>query len=230
METTSTSASPRVNSRGNALISFLVLALGVAFVALYQRSTMQHAILVLGGLAFVIPAVIALLAVFTRREVQHVSGLMRVVQIVCGVGGLGLGICILVIPDTFRPLLVYLFAALLVLGGIYQVSTLARRDRQAQYPGWLLIAPGIDVIGGVLMFALPALHGAAHEPIVMLLTGIGFILFGLTGLLTSGYNFSARRARSRQAAAAAPQVAEATPSAAAPVSEPSQPSAPNPGS
>ena len=113
-----------MSNKRNALISVILIALGVVFIWLYNRDTLPRSIVLLCGLAFVFPAVISLLSIFISRKNNSRSSGLRAVQLVCAIGALVLGGCIIFMPDVFRPLLVYPFAALMVFGGAFQIFQL----------------------------------------------------------------------------------------------------------
>ncbi len=118
---------------------------------------------------------------------------------VCGVGGLGLGLCIMLMPDVFRPLLFYPFGALMIVGGLFQVFQLSNRNRPTNYPGWLYVAPILVLAAGIVTLCLPALHGESSERWLVLVSGIAALLFGINGIIISVENYRHARAEIRKA-------------------------------
>jgi uncharacterized membrane protein len=110
-----------------------------------------------------------------------------------------LGIVILVVPEVFRPLLVYLFGALLIFSAAWQFNLMMRRNRTTLYPIWLMVAPILIVVLGVVMMTLDAFKGTNNEKTLVLATGIGFTLFGLIGLSISYIALKARAAAKKAA-------------------------------
>jgi 4-amino-4-deoxy-L-arabinose transferase-like glycosyltransferase len=185
-----------MSTKGNALISALLVVLGVLFIWLHDRESLAALIIVLCGLAFVVPALISLAALVWsgRREsaegaVKATGSTMRIVQLICGVGGLILGVCIIVFPEVFSPLLVYPFAALLICGGGVQLFLLAHRNRPTAFPMWMLLPPVLTLIAGVLTLCVAPIHD--NLSVILLLTGIASLLCGVNGLVGG---FIARRA------------------------------------
>jgi len=174
-----------MSNKGNALISLLVLALGVVFLWLSDRTDFLQSVVTLCGLAFILPAVISLISMFVVSRRNRQSAGLRLIQMVCGIGGLGLGVCIILMPGTFRALLVYLFAALLIAGGAFQVFLVSHKGRPVNYPSWLLVAPILVLVAGVVMVCFESFHLAANEKWVVLVTGVAFVLFGINGLIIS---------------------------------------------
>lgn len=200
-----------MNGKGSFFVSLLILAIGVALIVLFGRYDIPRMILTVCGIAFVVPAVISLLSLFSRSREGSVPAPARFFQLISSVGGLVLGICIMVMPETFRGLLVYLFGALLVVIGVYQVYLLSRKTRPGDYPSWTYIMPLLSLVAGVVMIATPSLHRVENEHWLLLVTGIGFIFFGLTSFIVSVYNFKKRREVKRAAKeeAQAPAIEEA---------------------
>lgn len=188
-----------MSNKSNLLISVLVLLLGAVFCWLCESPTLSDKILFLGGLAFLIPAIISLLSTFFTKKGQQINAVQRVIQLVCGVAGLILGICVIFMPYFFRSLLGFMFGALLIVGGAWQIFLLTRKGRRSDYAAWTVIAPVICLIGGVLMISMPWFRDELNERYLVLCTGIGFLLFGITGLIISSWRTkeasAARRAK-----------------------------------
>lgn len=188
-----------MSNKSNLLISILVLLLGVVFCWLCDSPTLSERILFWGGLAFLVPGIISLGSLFFTRKGQQINGFQKVIQLVCGVGGLVLGLCVLLMHDFFRSLLGFMFGALLVAGGAWQIFLLTRKERRSDYAAWTVAAPVLCLVGGVLMISMPWFRDELNEKYLVLCTGIGFILFGITGLVISCWRTkeasAARRAK-----------------------------------
>lgn len=187
-----------MSNKGNVLISFVILVLGGVFIWLYDRDILPRFIVLLCGLAFVVPAVLSLLSTFFTGKNSRRGSAMRIIQMVCGVGGLGLGLCIMLMPDVFRPLLFYPFGALMIVGGLFQVFQLSNRNRPTNYPGWLYVAPILVLAAGIVTLCLPALHGESSERWLVLVSGIAALLFGINGIIISVENYRHSRKASHQ--------------------------------
>lgn len=174
-----------MTNKGNFFVSILILVLGAVFIWCYDRATLPHYVVTLCGLAFAVPAVVSLLGAFVFNRKGSASALQRMIQIVCGVGGLGMGLIIILFPDEFKPLLVYPFAVLIAVGGLFQVFQLSHRYRPVDYPGWMLVGPILLIICGVVMLCVPVLKDVANAPLLVLVTGICGVVYGISGLLIS---------------------------------------------
>lgn len=221
-----------MTNKGNCFVSIVILLLGVVFCWFSGHDHFTRWIVLLCGLAFVVPAAVSILGMFVSGKAQRMSALMRVVQIICGVAGLVLGLCIIFMPDVFRSLLFYPFGALLVAGGLFQEFQVSHRNRPVDYPGWLHVVPVLLIAAGVVLLCVPALHELSAERWMLLMVGISAILFGVNGICVS---VMARRLpkRLKEGEAAEPAKEEApkaaeTPKAIAeaPATEPVKPAAP----
>lgn len=221
-----------MTNKGNCFVSIVILLLGAVFCWFSGHDHFTRWIVLLCGLAFVVPAAVSILGMFVSGKAQRMSALMRVVQIICGVAGLVLGLCIIFMPDVFRSLLFYPFGALLVAGGLFQEFQVSHRNRSVDYPGWLHVVPVLLIAAGVVLLCVPALHELSAERWMLLMVGISAILFGVNGICVS---VMARRLpkRLKEGEAAEPAKEEApkaaeTPKAIAeaPATEPVKPAAP----
>ena len=197
-----------MNGKGSFFVSLLILALGVAFIFLFGRYDIPKVILYFCGAAFVIPALISLVSLFSRKSEGTVPAPARFFQLISSVGGLVLGACVFLMPETFRGLLVYLFGALLIVIGVYQVYLLSRKTRPGDYPSWTYVMPLAALVAGVVLIVTPSLHRIENERWLVLVTGIGFVFFGLTSFIISYYNVKKRRETKRAANAAATEAKE----------------------
>ena len=195
-----------MSNKGNILISILILILGVVFIYFFDGDQLPRSIVFLCGLAFAVPALVLLIATFFTGKSKH-SAAYRGIQIVCGVCGLGLGACIILMPDIFRPLLLYPFAALLLIGGAFQVFLISHKQRPVDYPAWMYVIPILVMIAGVAMLCITPLRNAENERWAVLITGIAAVLYGINGILVT---VQSRRLPPLHQAVSGKQVAEAT--------------------
>ena len=219
-----------MTNKGNCFVSIVILLLGVVFCWFSGHDSFTRWIVLLCGLAFVVPAAVSLLGMFMSGKAQSVSTVMRVVQIICGVAGLVLGLCIIFMTDVFRSLLFYPFGALLVAGGLFQEFQISHKYRPVDYPGWLHVVPVLLIAAGVVLLCVPALHELSAERWMLLMVGISAILFGVNGICVSvmAHKLPKRGQEAKASADSAAPKAETAPKAIAeaPKAEPEKPAAP----
>ena len=194
---------------GNIFLSIFMAILGLVLIYLCDQRLVGSVILYIGALAFLIPGFVLLLSLIGRRKdpSSKSATVMNFLTGVCGVGAIAMGVVIFAIPDTFRPLLCYIFGVLLIICGAYQIDLMLRRNRSTLYPGWLILAPILLIVGGVVIMTAGYFKGVDNEKPMLFVTGIGFTLFGVIGLLISYYAVR-RRHDTRKALR---QVSETTP-------------------
>lgn len=172
---------------GNIILSLLMAALGLTFIALCERHVVGTTILWLSALAFIAPGVGMLFSLMaSRKSKEHSRGsVMTFLAAICGCAAIGLGIVILMMPGVFRNFLCYLFGILLIIGASWQFDVMMRRNHGTLYPAWLVFAPVILVAAGVVIMTVDTFKGESNEKWMLLLSGIGFTIFGLIGLFIS---------------------------------------------
>lgn len=172
---------------GNIILSLLMAALGLTFITLCERHVLGTTILWLGALAFIAPGAGMLLSLLASRKSKERSrgSVMTFLATICGLAAIGMGILILVMPDFFRDFLCYLFGGLLIIGATWQFDVMMRRNHGTLYPSWLIFAPVIVVVIGVVIMTVDNFKGEANEKWMLLASGIGFTLFGVIGLFIS---------------------------------------------
>lgn len=167
-----------MNSKGNILTSTLLLFVGVALIALYNRVELFSWIVIAIGILFILPSLYNLIVlIISKRDKERTA---RTPGIVSSIGGLCLGICMLVDPNIFVGILVYLFAALLVVGGISQIALIAYGTAPLRAPWWMYIAPVIITGVGVWMLCSNILD---IQSTVVLITGIAFVITAINSIL-----------------------------------------------
>lgn len=195
----------------NIVLSVIMAVLGLTFIWLCDRHVVGSTVLLVGGLAFIIPGVALLLTLLVRRKSKPRGSVMTFVTAVCGLAAVVLGVVILVIPESFRHLLVYLFGALLIMSAAWQFDVMMRKNRGILYPVWLTVAPVVIVALGVVMCTLDVFKGEVNEKWMMLATGCGFTLFGIIGLFISYYAVKTNHAARKLASSAARAVGTVNP-------------------
>ena len=216
-----------MNYKANGAVALLIFVLG-CLVLVYDNPTISRAVLIVCGVAFFLPGLLSVLGAFfggrakvdeksvKNKKVAPVkpgkSSFARAIGLICGFGGIGLGVCIWLMPDVFQPVIVWLFAALLIVGGVYQLSLLSSGRREVAYPGWLIIGPILTVAAGVVLICVPYFrqYGQGFERNefwMMLVTGVCMLIFGIVGVVMA-YLTGVHRHRERKAAKAAAKAAE----------------------
>lgn len=94
---------------------------------------------------------------------------------IAGVGSITLGIILAVMPNTFITWVVYILAALLILGAINQFMNLARSRQYARVPFYLWLFPTVILVVAILLISKPM--EAAALPLLVI--GWAFMYYGV---------------------------------------------------
>ena len=157
----------------------------------------------IGGL-FLLSGVIALIAYWqakrhageytiTDREGRIISGSQPTFPIV-GAGSVILGLVLTLSPHAFINGLMYMLAAVLILGGITQLMSLVAARRLGSVPFGYWICPSLILLTGLFVMLKPM--ESAEMPLMIL--GWCSILYGLIELINALKIHSIRKAADRQ--------------------------------
>lgn len=188
-----TGTTPAPSQAGNIILSTVMAVIGLTFIWLCDRHVIGSTVLIAGGVSFIIPGAALILSLLIRRKDKPRNTVMSFMAAICGLAAVALGIVILVIPDSFRHLLVFLFGGLLIVAAAWQFDLMMRKNRGIAYPAWLALAPVITVALGVVMCTMDVFKGETNEKWMMLATGCGLTLFGIIGLFISYYAIKAAK-------------------------------------
>jgi len=103
------------------------------------------------GIFFIVPGLILLISYFTAERAKR----PEIPFLFAGIGSLLFGVVLVSVPNFFISVLMYLFGALLLLGGIEQIITLIRARKKVTVPVFFYIVPLLIMIAGVLVLFNP---------------------------------------------------------------------------
>lgn len=157
------------------LINSLVFLTGLILVMLNSRAKVLETVVVIFGILIIVPSLITLISIFSKK----IAGQFGMLALLPTVGSLILGIVLVCNPSLFVSLLVYLFAAILLLIGIYDLWRLISTDNNTRYALAFYVVPILLIIGGVVLFAVDV---ETVESMLVLIVGIGLMLCGINSL------------------------------------------------
>ncbi len=165
-----------MNGRSNLMTAVIVGVVGALLIAFKGRGDLLTWIAVLIGIMFIIPSVYTLCVELFSRDKARVTPL----AVITSLGGLGLGIAMCIVPEVFVGIFIYLFAALLILGGIYHVVFITWLARPFRLPLWFYIVPAVLIVTGIVILCNTV---DANASVIVLVTGIGFLLFAINSIM-----------------------------------------------
>ena len=181
------------------LTNVIMLALGVVLVAFSGDERMAEMIAIALGVLFLAPSLFSLIMLFFVNVAPDDSRYNPRYNLLPVIGGLSFGVVIVLKAALFVPLLKYLFAVLLIVGGLYYVFYLAFARYRVIVPSWYYVLPCAVTVSGLVALVLPI----SSQPIVFITTGISLVALTLMSVLMAFAERSAAKMRAAEAASAA---------------------------
>ena len=104
-----------------------------------------------------------------------------------GAGSILFGAWLVIMPQFFVSILMYILGALLVLGGVQQIISLVSARKWSVVPFAFYIVPVLILITGIMILAYP--FGAAANTFVIF--GVASLIYGISELI-NWYKFRRR--------------------------------------
>ena len=182
---------------------------GVALCCLYDRADILKIIIYIVGVVYTITGCVNLIICSQKHSDGRSGALTTVLGWIVGLGCIGLGASMLITPDSFSHLLVYVFAVLLLLGGVWHIIILTTYYRKLSMPLWLYILPLILLGAGLYILCSQTVK--EHTPTIILITGIAGIVYSVETLLQFAVSKVLEKKQKKEAAASADTQAAVTP-------------------
>ena len=170
----------------SAIRAIIVLVTGFLLVK-YREETMTWMTITV-GILFLLSGLVSCIAYYFEKEKvakktakaeqqegQEEENLKSPSFPIAGVGSIALGIILAVMPNTFITWVVYILAALLILGAINQFMNLARSRQYARVPFYLWLFPTVILVVAILLISKPM--EAAALPLLVI--GWAFMYYGV---------------------------------------------------
>lgn len=171
----------------SAIRAIIVLVTGFLLVK-YREETMTWMTITVGVLFLLSGLVSCMVYYFEKEKVakktakaeqqegqQEEENLKSPSFPIAGVGSIALGIILAVMPNTFITWVVYILAALLILGAVNQFMNLARSRQYARVPVYMWLFPTVILAIAILLISKPI--ETAQLPLLVL--GWAFMYYGV---------------------------------------------------
>ena len=179
------------------ITNIIMLALGAVLIVFFDDDRMAELIAVALGVLFLAPSIYSLIMLlFTNVPVEDAMHNPRY-NLIPTIGGLSFGLLIVVKASLFVALLKYIFAILLLAGGLYYVFYLLFTRGRVSMPKWYFFLPSLVAIAGVVALVLPI----GGNPSLLLLSGVSLIALSVTSVVISYSEYVAYRAELKAAKA-----------------------------
>ena len=171
----------------SAIRAIIVLVTGFLLVR-YREETMTWMTITV-GILFLLSGLVSCIAYYFEKEKvakktakaeqqeaqEEEENLKSPSFPIAGVGSIALGIILAVMPNTFITWVVYILAALLILGAVNQFMNLARSRQYARVPVYMWIFPTVILAIAILLISKPI--ETAQLPLLVL--GWAFMYYGV---------------------------------------------------
>ncbi len=168
------------------LVNIFVLLAGLLLVLLYDEARLMEGIVMVMGVMFLVPSAISLILMLSQmsRSMSQIDVEADSVGFSNGgllpsIGGICFGLSLVLRPLLFVEILAYLFAIILIIGGLYHVVMLLITSRRISVSLWLYVLPVVVAVAG---FVLILTDVRTVEKWVNLITGIALICFSVASL------------------------------------------------
>ncbi|WP_459189475.1 HdeD family acid-resistance protein [Parabacteroides sp. APC149_11_2_Y6] len=167
---------------GSVLRCIFAIVLGLVLV-LWPEAAITYLVVTI-GICFILPGIFTLLNYFTRERVEGEPSPMFPID---GAGSILFGAWLVIMPQFFVSILMYILGALLVLGGVQQIVSLVSARKWSVVPFAFYIVPILILITGIMILAYP--FGAAANTFVIF--GVASLIYGISELI-NWYKFRKR--------------------------------------
>ena len=171
----------------SAIRAIIVLVTGFLLVR-YREETMTWMTITV-GILFLLSGLVSCIAYYFEKEKvakktatseqqegqEEEENLKSPSFPIAGVGSIALGIILAVMPNTFITWVVYILAALLILGAVNQFMNLARSRQYARVPVYMWLFPTVILATAILLISKPI--ETAQLPLLVL--GWAFMYYGV---------------------------------------------------
>lgn len=187
------------------LVNTFVFLAGLLLTLLYDEARLMESVVIVAGVMFLVPSVIALVLMMAQAS-KAVAGEyadepragIENGGVLPLLGGICFGLSLILRPLLFVEILSYIFAAVLLLGGVYHIVVLFITSRKVGVSLWLYLLPLLVAVAG---FVLLITDVRTVEKWVNLITGISLMCISLASLLE--YIDSRRKSRRETSVGAA---------------------------
>lgn len=164
-----------MKSINNSILrSAFAMILGFVLV-LWPEAAVTYLVITI-GVCFILPGIFTLLNYFTREKIEGQPSPMFPID---GAGSILFGAWLVIMPQFFVSILMYILGALLVIAGGQQVVALISARKWSTVPFGFYIIPLLILITGIMILAYP--FGAAANTFVIF--GIASIIYGVSELI-----------------------------------------------
>ena len=168
--------------RMNYSLIRIVFALIIGLVLVIWPNTASDYLVITIGILFIIPGLIGMIGYFTSdRSLSRRFPLEAL-------GSVLFGLWLVIMPDFFANLLMYVLGVILVLGGAQQIYSVAVARRWTTVPFGFYILPALILLAGLLILFNPV----EARNTAFLIIGISSLIYAMTEMI-NWFRFTNRK-------------------------------------
>lgn len=157
----------------NAILrSALAIVLGLVLI-LWPEATINYLVIII-GILFILPGLISMIAYFTRNKDGETSSIFPIE----GAGSFLFGLWLVIMPQFFVNILMYVLGILLIIAGVQQIVSLVSARKWTAVPFGFYVIPVLILLAGILILSNP-FQVAANT---FMFLGIAAIIYGASEL------------------------------------------------
>lgn len=187
----------------NLFFTGLVVALVGLALILFRVQLANGGVVTAGGVLFVLAGVLNMLVFLGSRDKDgraRQGALATVFGWIASAAAVVLGLAMLIFSGAFVAIVGFMFGILLLLVSLAQLFVLLIGARPVRLSGWYFLVPTVTVACAIFIFMRKP--DTAGETADLVVTGAGFILFGIASVM-EGLTIGNLNRRARKSAKAA---------------------------
>ena len=163
----------------------ILFAFVVGLVLVLWPNAAASYIVITVGVAFLIPGIISLLGYFGRKNTEDGISSRFPIE---GVGSFLFGLWLIIMPEFFANVLMFILGFILILGGVQQIASLSVARRWMKVPGAFYLVPVLILLAGIVALFNPT--GARNTAFTII--GVSSLVYSLSELI-NWFKFARRR-------------------------------------
>lgn len=163
--------------------NILLFAIGLVITLMSGRSSVMDNLLFVTGLLFVVPGVINVFMLLGKKNdtEKKPSGAKMVAGWVSSAAAIILGSMIMITPDTFAGVFLYIIGALIIIYAVALIYVMAVMLKKVNLPKWMYALPVAVLVDGCILFCLSK---NTNPRVLALMLGLGLLVISVSYFIT----------------------------------------------
>ena len=163
----------------------ILFALVIGLVLVLWPNAAASYIVITVGVAFLIPGIISLFGYMARKKTETGVSTRFPIE---GLGSVLFGIWLIIMPEFFADVLMFILGFILIMGGIQQIASLSMARKWTPVPPAFYVVPILILLAGIIALFNPT--GVRNTAFIII--GISSLIYSLTELI-NWFKFTRRR-------------------------------------